>query len=234
MVLYLVLAVIWVAALTPLILRKMSERRVTTSVDSFRRQLRGLRRAYPRLAASAAHPDMVLSMSQMAHRGPRTTMMASSRMSNGYDDQYDSGSDDWRGASGGGSSQRTTYRSANASRPSSQAARRRQVLLILGGTLIGSFLLGAISGLSFFWDLLLLALAATAGYVALLIHFHRVAVEREHKVVDLYEAPARRIGAPITPYVPARTVTDDDYGDEQGYLDDEDDPGHDAVAAGDR
>ena len=49
-----VLAVIWVVALTPMVLRKLSERRLATSVDSFHRQLRSLRRAYPRLAASAA------------------------------------------------------------------------------------------------------------------------------------------------------------------------------------
>ena len=46
-----VLAIIWVMALTPMMLRKLSERRFTTSVDSFHRQLRGMRRAYPRLAA---------------------------------------------------------------------------------------------------------------------------------------------------------------------------------------
>ena len=56
-----VLAVIWVIALTPMMLRKLSERRFSNSVDSFHRQLRGMRRAYPRLAASAADPEMALS-----------------------------------------------------------------------------------------------------------------------------------------------------------------------------
>ena len=38
-----VLAVIWVVCLTPMMLRKLSERRFTNSVDSFHRQLQGLR-----------------------------------------------------------------------------------------------------------------------------------------------------------------------------------------------
>jgi len=51
-----VLAVIWVVALTPMMLRKLSERRFSNSVDSFHRQLRGMRRAYPRLAAKRCRP----------------------------------------------------------------------------------------------------------------------------------------------------------------------------------
>ncbi len=237
MVLYLVLAVIWLAALTPLILRKMSERRVTTSVDAFRRQLRGLRRAYPRLVATSVHHDMAMSMSQMAHRGPRTTMVAPARMSHPGDDGYDRSYQERPAASSGSSSYRTVYHSSSVSRPPSQAARRRQVLTILGGTVIGTFLLGAIPGLGVLWDLSLLALAATAGYVALLIHFQRVAVEQEKKVVELYEAPVERsVGGPITPYLPKRAVAEEDYGDEQGYLDDEyeDHLGYDSAAAGDR
>ena len=68
-----VLAVIWVVCLTPMMLRKLSERRFTTSVDSFHRQLRGLRRAYPRLAASAAHPEMALSMGAWRTAASRTS-----------------------------------------------------------------------------------------------------------------------------------------------------------------
>jgi len=66
-----VLAVIWVIALTPMLLRKLAERRFSNSVDSFHRQLRGMRRAYPRLAASATDPDMALSMARVADAGVR-------------------------------------------------------------------------------------------------------------------------------------------------------------------
>jgi len=35
------------------------------------------------------------------------------------------------------------------------------------------------------WDLALFCLGCSAAYVALLIHFHRLAVERAHKVIAL-------------------------------------------------
>ena len=53
--------------------------------------------------------------------------------------------------------------------------------------MLGFFLLGMIPALKVLWDLSLLAFAATAGYLALLIHIHRRAVEREVKVVDIQE-----------------------------------------------
>ena len=68
-----VLAVIWVVALTPMLLRKLSERRLATSVDSFHRQLGSLRRAYPRLAANATHPEMAFSMVSMSRSETRST-----------------------------------------------------------------------------------------------------------------------------------------------------------------
>ena len=61
-----VLAVIWVVALTPMMLRKLAERRFSNSVNSFHRQLRGMRRAYPRLAANAVVPEMAFSLPAVA------------------------------------------------------------------------------------------------------------------------------------------------------------------------
>jgi hypothetical protein len=155
-----VLAVIWVIALTPMMLRKLSERRFSNSVDSFHRQLRGMRRAYPRLAASAVDP-MALSMAPMADTGVRASSA-------------------WAGAP-------RSEVFARRRRPPSQSARRRRVLLVLVATMLGFLLLGMIPGLKTLWDLSLLAFAATAGYVAMLIHIHRRAVEREVKVVDIQE-----------------------------------------------
>lgn len=240
MVLYLVLAIIWIAALTPLILRKVNERRVTTSVDSFRRQLRGLRRAYPRLAASAAHPDMVLSMSQLANRTPRTTMMPPAQLRASHGDPMDTRYD--TPAVGGAPVQagpRTVYRTSSPT-SSSQAVRRRQVLCTLGGAVVLTGLLALITGSGAIFDLFLVSLAASAGYIALLIHFHRMAVEREQKVVELYAPPApSRVGTPITPYVPERRPTALEYDAEDpdavAYLDDEhdyDDDGYESAAGG--
>ena len=159
-----VLAVIWVVALTPMLLRKLSERRLATSVDSFHRQLGVLRRAYPRLAANATHPEMAFSMVSMSRSETRSTP----------DTDTDTGTGIGRTPS-------------SASRGPSRAARRRRVLCVLVGAVVGFFLLGAIPGLRVLWDASLLAFGITAGYLALLIHFHRRAAEREMKVVEMQE-----------------------------------------------
>jgi hypothetical protein len=194
-----VLAVIWVVALTPMLLRKLSERRLATSVDSFHRQLGCLRRAYPRLAANASHPEMAFSMVSMAQRGARKSSGLQSGMSRStavemssrsdrvaLDDSDDfemelSPSSDREPALRGGGSQ------VLVSRPSSRRERRRRVLIILAATVLGFFVLGAIPALRILWDASLLAFGVTAAYVALLIHFHRLAAERAIKVVEMTE-----------------------------------------------
>ncbi|MGD0441924.1 MAG: hypothetical protein ABSB52_15025 [Acidimicrobiales bacterium] len=164
-----VLAVIWVIALTPMLLRKLAERRFSNSVDSFHRQLRGMRRAYPRLAASATDPDMALSMARVADAGVRaSTAVAPPRAS------------------------RSEVFANRPGRSAPQSARRRHVLLVLATAMLGFLLLGMVPGLRVLWDLALLAFAATAGYLALLIHVHRRAVEREVKVVDIQERLQRQ------------------------------------------
>lgn len=156
-----VLAIIWVLALTPMMLRKLSERRFTNSVDSFHRQLRGMRRAYPRLVATAAEPETMLSFAGFADDEDEITPLPAAR---GPRMQ---------------SSQRSAYPGAQT------AARRRRVLLVLVASTIGLFLLGIIPALRVFWGLSLLVVATTAGYLALLIHIHRRSVERKAKVVDI-------------------------------------------------
>jgi len=171
-----------------MIIRKLSERRFTTSVNSFRRQLRGLRRAYPRLAANAAHPEMALSMGRMAHGGIRTSPMPA----------VDRPAAETEGGAGkaaatafylGVEHRRTSpFHRAHGHVwrwPASQAARRRRVMLVLIATIVLFFLLGVIPSLRVLWDASLLAFGATAGYLALLIHFHRRAAERQSKVVAI-------------------------------------------------
>jgi len=157
-----VLAVIWVIALTPMMLRKLSERRFTTSVNSFHRQLLGMRRAYPRLVASAADPEMALSMTETTYSRTRESSLPPTTQI-----------------------PRTEPVDRYQRRPAPQAARRRRVLLTLGAVMLGCFLLGMIPGLKVLWGLSLLAFAAGAAYLALLIHIHRCAVERAAKVVDI-------------------------------------------------
>jgi len=161
-----VLAIIWVVCLTPMMLRKLSERRFTTSVDSFHRQLRGLRRAYPRLAASAVDHEAMLYTSVMPDDDPMR------------------------------SPHRVHVQRSNlpARRAHLQAARRRHVLVSLVGTMLGCFVLGMIPPLRILWGLSLLAFAAVAGYLALLIYVHRRAVERRVKVVDIRDLRREALG----------------------------------------
>jgi len=66
-VILVVLALIWVLALTPTLLRKLAERESTYSVAKFNRSLRVMRRAYPSIAAAAQHGGYVPPVrSQMA------------------------------------------------------------------------------------------------------------------------------------------------------------------------
>ena len=179
-----VLAVIWVVALTPMMLRKLSDRRFSTSVDSFHRQLGGMRRAYPRLAASAADPEMALHMAPAADTGVRAPYAAPSRMP------------------------RSEVSERPLRCPAPQSARRRRVLLILVATMLGFFLLGMIPALKVLWGFSLLAFGAAAGYLALLIHIHRRAVERETKVVDIRVRRGEPgVGVPVTAVVPAAVVS---------------------------
>ena len=198
-----VLAVIWVVALTPMLLRKLSERRLATSVDSFHRQLGSLRRAYPRLAANATHPEMAFSMVSMSQSETRSTPARRAEVSRSVAVDLSYGEDgadldfaddpgpqsspsagDWPDTDTGTGIGRTP---SSVSRGPSRAARRRRVLCVLVGAVVGFFLLGAIPGLRVLWDASLLAFGITAGYLALLIHFHRRAAEREMKVVEMQE-----------------------------------------------
>jgi hypothetical protein len=71
--------------------------------------------------------------------------------------------------------------------------------------MLGFFLLGMIPALNVLWDLSLLAFAATAGYLALLIHIHRCAVERDAKIIDIQERlESQKLDVPVSTIIPAR------------------------------
>jgi len=97
--------------------------------------------------------------------------------------------------------------------------------------MVGFFLLGLVPSLRVLWDASLLAFAATAGYLALLIHFHRRAVERDVKVVAMRDRRSEMRTAPPAPAVaPARHVdsevaswadyelADDDFPDDYQHI----------------
>jgi hypothetical protein len=217
-----VLAIIWVVALTPMMLRKLSERRFTTSVDSFHRQLRGMRLAYPRLAATAAAPEAMLFATEMV------------------DD------DDTRASSATPAHLSRSEAVDRHARPAPlPAARRRRVLLVLGTAMLGFFVLGMIPALRVLWGLSLLAFAAAAGYLALLIYMHRRAVERKAKVVDIRDLRHEASRAvPVTAAVPVvvgvrrRDWDEADFGEDDFGEDDLADPAfdydYDEIMAGGR
>lgn len=175
-----VLAIIWVVCLTPMLLRRLSEHRLTSSVDSFHRQLRGLRRAYPRLAVNAVEHEEMLYTYVMPAVVPTASTQPPIRM------------------------RQSSAVARPASRAQLQAARRRHVLVSLVATMSGCFVLGMIPALRVLWGLSLLAFAAAAGYLALLIYIHRRAVERRVKVVDIRDLRRDALGTFAVSDVEAR------------------------------
>ncbi|MGD1011601.1 MAG: hypothetical protein ABR925_03580 [Acidimicrobiales bacterium] len=192
-----VLAVIWLIALTPMILRKLSEHQFSTSVNAFHRQLRGIRRVHPQLPPSALDFEMPPSAAPIADEDQESSMMVSSTPV-------------------AGSYGRPTRH------PTPQLARRRRVLAVLVATMLGLFLLGIIPGLAVLWDISLLAFGITAAYLALLIHFHRCAVERESKVVDIQDRRTTgNASIPATALVPAG---EDDLGESDWTIEESNEP----------
>ena len=197
-----VLALIWVVALTPTILRKIAEREGSYSVARFHRHLRAMRRAYPAQVAAVGAAGAGASLGIEGDSMARSVGMhaAGRRRSSGA-------------TSGSGPAAETSRPPAPVRNSSAgpSARRRRQVLATLAAGLVLSFLFGLIPPLRVFWDVSLLLLALTVGYVALLIHFRRVAVERAAKVVYLETgagAPLASDTAPIPriqPYLPGET-----------------------------
>jgi hypothetical protein len=61
-----VLVLIWVIALTPFILRRLSEHQIASSVSRFRTAIRMLRRVYPRLVTSSEISGTVAAMGAAA------------------------------------------------------------------------------------------------------------------------------------------------------------------------
>lgn len=182
-----VLALIWVVALTPIALRKLREREGSYSVARFQGGLRAMRRAFPRQVATAGAGGLGLLGGQSVAR--RVAAPASGRPALPPSGSTSPVTPAGGARAGGAVSVRTAGPSAR---------RRRQVLAYLGGGVVLSFLFGIVPALRLLWDVSLLLLALTAAYLALLIHFRRMAVERADKVVFL-EQPA---GAPITAPLP--------------------------------
>jgi hypothetical protein len=174
-----ILVLIWVAALTPVLLRKLADRESISSVDRFQRGLGVMRSAHPRLAA-AAHRSIDIEGIDDLTRPARFTGAASEWTT----------AHDIPALPAVGAPPRppeperaTLASSVKGTRPA--ARRRRHVLGVLASLVVATFVIGLASGLRSWWDVSLLCVALLAAYAALLVHFHRIAVERSQKVVLL-------------------------------------------------
>ncbi|MGC9963189.1 MAG: hypothetical protein ABSE47_14965 [Acidimicrobiales bacterium] len=167
-----VLAVVWIVALTPMIVRKISERQFTSGVRSYHRRLLrfGTSGEHSVVAEGAVGsvPGAMIGFSAAAQRlhVERYGVPAPSAEDFEYDRVH------------AAPVAAVTFSPATA-------ARRRHVMLVLGGATVFFFVVGMIPAARVMWDLALFSLGCTVAYVALLIHFHRVAVERAQKVIAL-------------------------------------------------
>jgi len=162
-----VLAVVWVVALTPWVLRKVSERELVTSVTSFHRHLLRL----------GSHTDRSERGSVSMPGAPIGYSAAAQRV---QEELY-----------GDNETARPDHPESEVVMPTvvvtsrSTAVRRRRVVALLLASMMFFFLIGLIPGAHVMWDVALVCVAFAAAYVAALIHFHRLAVERAQKVVAL-------------------------------------------------
>jgi hypothetical protein len=166
-----VLAVVWVVALTPMVLRHVSERQLTSGVRSYHRRLLRLSSGSAQSSpVGGSVPGAMIGFSAAAQRlrGERIGTTVDEAPLATAPAQHAPGS---------------SPMSVTAS--PATAARRRQVVSILAGATLAFFLLGIIPSARIMWDFALLTLGCSAAYVALLIHFHRLAVERAQKVIAL-------------------------------------------------
>ncbi len=169
-----VLAVLWLAFLTPMAWRRLSRRGFTSPLAWFSDYL--MRRAsnshgsyrsdaFERPEGSV--PGVVIGFSAAAHRL--------------HEARY--------GTSASPTQSPLTPPavpvSVSLSPSPVTAARRRRVGALLVGATALFLLLGLIPGASICWAVSLITLSMTLAYVALLVHFHRVAVERAQKVIAL-------------------------------------------------
>ena len=167
------LAIVWVAALAPMVLRKLREREVVTSVTSFNRQLLRLSGGAHRSDLGGSVPGAAIGFSAAAKR------LAEDRFGS------DAGSISWGGRESAGSGRGAAARAAEVGPLVSRATtiRRRRVVASLGLGTVVAFLLGF--GISTFFYLAVVGLVASVAYLALLAYFHQLAVERVQKVVAL-------------------------------------------------
>jgi hypothetical protein len=172
MLVLVLLAIVWVAALAPTVVRKLRERETLTSVASFGSHLSKLSIGAPRFERSRPAPGTPIGFSAAARR------VAEQRGAGGLGDAGSLGF-------GTRNSGRAGVLAADLGPLVSHATtiRRRRVVAILALSLVVSIPLGF--ALSAFFYLTVLCVVALVVYLAALAYVHQLAIERAQKVVAL-------------------------------------------------
>lgn len=165
------LAIVWVAALTPMVLRRLHERETVSSVTSFTRQLSRLSDGGTRADRASSVPGATIGYSVAAQR------LAEQRIGSDFGAITIGGSRSGLGV--------PLVRPEELGPLVSKATtiRRRRVVAALAALTVLSFAIGF--GVSPFFYLALAGLVISLAYLGLLAYFHRLAVERAQKVVAL-------------------------------------------------
>jgi membrane protein implicated in regulation of membrane protease activity len=137
-----VLVVVWIVALLPMVVRRLSDRDFNAGI-----------RAHHRLMRLSGR------MGGVEEAGTSDGRLSASRPL-------------------------SSARAVPATSPA-MATRRRRVMSVLLASTVLLFLLGVIPGAHLLWDVALILLACTLAYVALLVHFNRLAIEKAQKIVAL-------------------------------------------------
>lgn len=164
------LALVWVAALAPMVIRRVREREIVSAVGSFSRSLSRLSSDDPLPSRSGSVKGAVIGYSAAAQR------LSDQRLGS------ELGAISWGSSRSSGPG---TVRPADLGPVISHATairRRRVVLGLVVGTVV-AFLMGF--GVPAFFYLALSGLVISISYLALLAYFHRLAIERAQKVVAL-------------------------------------------------
>lgn len=191
----LVLAVLWIAVLTPGILRKRAERRGTGSIDSFHRQLHLLERTGPKLAPidhqEFGNDGQVASFPTVSSMPGRPNLVLLSKPVNGATPGPEATGRVY--AEGPSATSTPLSEPAVEARQGSRQAefvayerrqslkRRQQIAFGLVGTFVVTALLGMVPSLRMLWGVTLLAAMAIAGYIFLMVYARQMTADRRSR-----------------------------------------------------
>ncbi len=168
MLVLVLLAIVWVAALAPMVVRKLRERDAITSVTSFSRGLH-------RLSGARLHPESIRTAGAPIGFSAAARRLAGDRPDNTLASDV--------GSIAFGETGRSAGSDLGPLVSHATTIRRRRVVALLLTTMLVSFALGF--GLSAFFYLAVASILALVAYLGLLAYFHQLAVERVQKVVAL-------------------------------------------------